>query len=167
MYSSFQCIEDRRSKGWGKVADMKGILSEMPKDRRIEVGLKLREAEVHNGILYNSEAWSNLGDKDMEKFEQVDMASIRALLDGGHSKCPKAFYFLEFVTLMIRLLVMIRRLTYHRHILTRDDSEIIKKIYMKQKNECMQRGLDSVTRKRFLIYRTGNGGGLDLKDRKR
>ena len=75
---------------------MKAILSEMPSDRRIEVGLKLREAKVHNGILYNSEAWSNLADKDMDKFEQVDMASIRALMDGGHSKCPKAFYFLEF-----------------------------------------------------------------------
>ena len=70
------CIEDRRNKGWGKVADMKGIFSEMPSDRRIEVGLKLREAKVHDGILYNSEAWSNLADKDMDKFEQVDMASI-------------------------------------------------------------------------------------------
>ena len=109
----------------------------MPSDRRIEVGLKLREAKVHNGILYNSEAWSNLADKDMDKFEQVDMASIRALMDGGHSKCPKAFYFLEFGTLMVRHLVMIRRLMYHRHILTRDNTEIIKKIYMKQKvNAC-------------------------------
>ena len=70
------CIEDRRSKGWGKVADLIGILSEMPSDWRIEVVLKLREAKVHNGILYNSEAWSNLADKDMDKFEQVDMASI-------------------------------------------------------------------------------------------
>ena len=99
------CIEDRRSKGWGKVADMTGILSEMPTDRRIEVGLKLREAKIHNGILYNSEAWSNYSDKDMEKLEQVDMAAIRALMDSGHSKCPKAFYFLEFGTLMVRHLV--------------------------------------------------------------
>jgi hypothetical protein len=65
------------------------------------------------------------------------MASIRALMDGGHSKCPKPFYFLEFGTFMIRHLVMIRRLMYHRHILTRDSTEIIKKIYMKQKvNSC-------------------------------
>ena len=94
-----------RGKGWGKVADMTGILSEMPTDRRIEVGLKLREAKIHNGILYNSEAWSNYSDKDMDKHEQVDMAAIRALMDCGHSKCPKAFYFLEFGTLMVRHLV--------------------------------------------------------------
>ena len=100
----------------------------MPTDRRIEVGLKLREAKIHNGILYNSEAWSNYSDKDMEKLEQVDMAAIRALMDGGHSKCPKAFYFLEFGTLMVRHLVMIRRLMYHRHILTREDCETIKNV---------------------------------------
>ena len=58
----------------------------------------------------------------------LNMASIRALMDGGHSKCPKAFYFLEFGTLMVRHLVMIRRLMYHRHILTRDNNEIIKKL---------------------------------------
>ena len=109
----------------------------MPSDRWIKVGLKLGEAKVHNGILYNSEAWSNLSDKDMDKFEQVDMASFRALMDGRHSKCPKAFYFLEFGTFMIRHLVMIRRLKYFRQILTRDSTEIIKKIYMKQKvNSC-------------------------------
>ena len=65
------CIEERRSKGWVKVADMSGTMSEMPTHRRIEVGLKLREAKVHNGILFNSEAWSNLSDKDIEKLEQV------------------------------------------------------------------------------------------------
>ena len=47
------CLEDRRNRGWGKVAEMTGILAEMPNERRIEVGLKLREAKVHNGILSN------------------------------------------------------------------------------------------------------------------
>ena len=41
------CLEDRRNKGWGKVAEMTGILAEMPSERRIEVGLKLREAQWH------------------------------------------------------------------------------------------------------------------------
>ena len=109
----------------------------MPTDRRIEVGLKLREAKIHNGILYNSETWCNYSDKDLEKLEQVDMAAIRALMDGGHSKCPKAFYLQEFETLMVRHLVIIRRLMYHCHILTRDDCETIEKVYVKQKeNPC-------------------------------
>ena len=115
------CLEDRRNRGWGKVAEMTGILAEMPDNRRIEVGLKLREAKVHNGSLFNSEAWSNLADKDIERVEQVDLAALRAIIGGGHSKCPKSFYFLEFGTLMIRHLIVIRRLMFHYHIVTRDD----------------------------------------------
>ena len=126
------CLEDRRNRGWGKVAEMTGILAEMPSERRIEVGLKLREAKVHNGILYNSEAWSNVTDKDMDRLGQVDMAALRAIIGGGHSKCPRAFYFLEFGTLMVKHIIMIRRFMYHYHISTREDWETIKKIYLKQ-----------------------------------
>ena len=126
------CLEDRRNKGWGKVAEITAILAEMPNDRRIEVGLKLREAKVHNGILYNSEAWSNVTDKDMDRLGQVDTAALRAIMDGGHSKCPKAFYFLEFGTLMVKHIIMIRRFMYQYHISTREDFETIKKIYLKQ-----------------------------------
>ena len=91
------CLEDRRKKGWGRVAEIIGILLEMPNIRQIEVGLKLREAKLHNGILFNSEAWSNVADTDLEKLEVVDRAALRALIGGqkggGHSKCPKAFYY--------------------------------------------------------------------------
>ena len=126
------CLEDRRNKGWGKVAEMTGILAEMPNSRQIQVGLKLREAKIHNGILYNSEAWSNVTNKDMDSLGQVDMAALRAIMGGGHSKCPKAFYFLEFGTLMVKHIIMIRRLLYHYHIYTREDFETIKKVYLKQ-----------------------------------
>ena len=135
------CLEDRCKKGWGKVAEISGILSEMPNILQIEVRLKLREAKLHNGILFNSEAWSKVADTDMEKLEIVDREALWALIGGqkggGHSKCPKAFYYLEFGVLMVKHIVMIRRLMYHHHILTREDSEIIKKIYLKQKeNAC-------------------------------
>ena len=125
------CVENRRNKGWGKIAEIAGILSELPKMRRIEIGLTLREAKLHNGILFNSEAWSNVADSDMERLEQVDTAGLKDLV-AGHSKCSKAFVYLEFGALMIRHIVMIRRLMYHHHIMNRDDCELIKKVYQKQ-----------------------------------
>ena len=127
------CIEDRRNTGWARVSEITAILTAMPSNRKIQVGLKLREAKLLNGILYSTEAWNNTSDKEWERLEQVNMAAFRALIGGGHSKCPKACYSLEFVTLMIRHVVMIKRLIYHHHIITRDDSELIKKVYMKQK----------------------------------
>ena len=125
------CQYDRRNKGWGKLAEITGILSELPKTTRIEGGMKLHKVKLHNGMLFISEAWSNASDADMERLEQVHTAALKDLVT-GHSKCSKAFYYLEFGALMIRHKVMIRRLMYHYHIIIRDEEEIIKKVYIKQ-----------------------------------
>ena len=57
-----ETIEDRRAKGWGKISDITGILSEMPNSRKIEIGLKMRDAKLLNGMIYSSEAWSKISD---------------------------------------------------------------------------------------------------------
>ena len=44
------CVNDRRNKGLGKMAKNTGILSELLKSTRIEVGMKLRDAKLHNGF---------------------------------------------------------------------------------------------------------------------
>ena len=63
----------------------------MPNITRIKVGMKLREAKLQNGMLFSSEAWSNVSDADMERLEQVQTAALKELV-AGHSKCSKAFY---------------------------------------------------------------------------
>ena len=70
----------------------------------------------------------------MKRLEQVDVAALKAPV-AGHSKCPTAFYFLEYGTLMVRHKVMIKRLMYHHHILSREDDELVKKVYDKQKED--------------------------------
>ena len=84
-------------------------------------------------MLFNSEAWSNVSDRDMERLEQVDTSALKHLV-AGHAKSNKVFYYLEFGVLMIRHVVMMRRLIYHHHIINRDNDEVIKKIYQKQLN---------------------------------
>ena len=52
-------IEDRRSKGWGRIATIMGILSEVDLGvHKLEAGLRLREAILINGMFYSAEAWS-------------------------------------------------------------------------------------------------------------
>ena len=81
------------------------------------------------------ELYRLVADTDIEKLEVVDRAGLRALIGGhkggGHAKCSKAFYYLEFGALMIKHIIMIKRLMYHHHILSRDDCEMIKKVYLK------------------------------------
>ena len=84
-------------------------------------------------MLYSIEAWSNVPDKEIERLEQVDMAALRTIVGGGYSRCPKAFYYLEYGLLMFRHIMMIKRISYNYHIVTREDSELIKKVYLNKK----------------------------------
>ena len=132
-----ETIEDRRAKGWGKISDINGILSEMPNSRKIEIGLKMREAKLLNGMIYSSEAWSKISDSELVRLEQVDFSLLRSLAD-RHSKTSKAFVLLEFGVLKVRHLIMIRRLMYHHHLVTRSNQELIKKVYLKQKENSLK-----------------------------
>ena len=49
-------VENRRNKGWGKIADITGIVSEMPDKHKVEIGLKMRDSKLINGMLYSTEA---------------------------------------------------------------------------------------------------------------
>ena len=126
-------IEDRRNKGWGKVATIMGILGEVAMGtHRVEAGLLLRKAILHSSLLFSAEAWSNVNTKEIKRLEQVDTHLLKLLLE-GHSKCPSVFYHLETGTLMLRHILTKSRMMYHHHILTRKENETILKIYKKQK----------------------------------
>ena len=130
-------VEDRRNKGWGKVAEIDGILSEMPSTRKVEIGLKLREAKLLNGMIFSTEAWSSISNAEMTRLEQVDMSLLRSLVE-GHSKCSRAFILMEFGVLEIRHRITIRRLMFHHHLVTRDSKELIFKVYQKQKVDSLK-----------------------------
>ena len=51
-------IDHRKSKGTGIISEIVSIVEEIPFGKHeIEVAMKLREAMLINGLLYNSEAW--------------------------------------------------------------------------------------------------------------
>ena len=66
-------IEDRRNKGYGTVAEILAIINEIPLGQyKMEIGLKLREAMLINGMLFNSEAWHGVIDTELQILEVVD-----------------------------------------------------------------------------------------------
>ena len=51
-------IEERKNRGYGIVSEILAIIEEIPLGKyRMEIGLKLRQAMLLNGMLFNSEAW--------------------------------------------------------------------------------------------------------------
>ena len=72
-------VEDRRNKGCGKVATIKGILSVVDLgENTVEMGLLLRKSILVNSLLFTAEAWSGIREADLVRLEQVDHALLSA-----------------------------------------------------------------------------------------
>ena len=84
-----------------------------------------------NGILYNSEAWHNIKEKEMRRLEEVDEHLLRALVH-GHAKTLLEFLYLETGAIPIRYVIGSRRMCFLHTILKRADNEITKWIYKAQ-----------------------------------
>lgn len=126
-------VEDRRSKGWGKVATIQGILEQVDMcAHRVEVGLLLRKAILVNSLLFTAETWSGVREEDLVRLEQVDLALMKSLVS-GHSKCPREFAYLETGSLKLRHILTKNRMMYHHHLLQTNETETIRKMYEKQK----------------------------------
>ena len=85
-----------------------------------------------NGIMFNSEAWHSITDKDMVVLEKVDEALLRGLL-AAHTKTPLEALYLETGSLPLRYILKSRRIMYLHNILKKDETELIRKIYETQK----------------------------------
>ena len=122
-------IEARKAKGFGIVANILAIINEVPLGHwKVDAGLKLRQAMLLNGILFNSEAWHNIKEDDLNILEKVDEALLRGILN-SHSKIPIEALYLETATIPIRYIVAGRRLLYLHNILQKSDNEMIRKVY--------------------------------------
>ena len=151
-------IEDRRKKGWGKVSLIMGILGEVDMGvHKLEAGLLLRDSILVNSLLFSAEAWSAVSEKQLARLEVVDNALLRQLT-GGHSKSPLEFNHLETSTLKLRHILSYRRIMFHHEILSREDHETIKKIYMKQKEDKTKGDWITLLEENFKFI------GIDIKE---
>jgi hypothetical protein len=102
-------IEDKKNKGYGMVAEILAIINEIPLGQyKMEIGLKLRQAMLLNGLLFNSEAWHDINDVEIKLLESVDEHLLRSLV-GGHAKTPLEFLYLEAGAIPIRFILSCRR----------------------------------------------------------
>ena len=92
----------------------------------------LREAMFINGILYNSEAWHGLKESHVEKLSKIDNQLMRSLLS-AHAQIPNEFLYLETGILSVSFVILSRRLNYLKEIHSREDHELLKRVYTKQK----------------------------------
>ena len=119
----------------GLVSDILLILEQIyDSERRVKVGLELRQSWFVNSMLLNAEAWHNLLKKDVNTFTSMDKYLVRKILN-SHSKAPIELLFLETATIPIEYILASPRLNYLHTIVTRNSCELTKKVYTSQKEE--------------------------------
>ena len=125
-------VQDRISKGYGILSEIRAIINEVPLGRhKLEIGLQLREAMLINGVLYNSEAWHSVTDQDILGLEKIDEALLRFLL-GSHSKAPLEILYLESGAIPMRFILKSRRINYLQTIVKRDEEELTQRVFKAQ-----------------------------------
>ena len=126
-------IEERKNKGFAIASQILAMLKELPLgNKRVEIGLVLRQAWMINGILFNSEVWNNLSKNSLKELEIVDRYLLRGIL-GAHAKVPTEHLYLETGCLPIPFVISVRRLIYHHTILKRHKSEVTRRVYESQR----------------------------------
>ena len=92
------------------------------------IGLLLRDTNVLNSILFNSEVWFGLTISQIETLESIDMLFYRKRCE-AHSKTAKEAFYLETGKILIRIIIQVRRLMYWWHINNLEETSLVKKCY--------------------------------------
>ena len=126
-------ILERSQKGIGIVSQISSMLNSISLGfYYLEIALILREARLINGTLTNSEVWPSLNQDHLESLEAADIDLMRKIFN-AHTKTASELFFLETGKIPFRFVIYKRRLMYLWHILTRNENELIHKVYSVQK----------------------------------
>ena len=112
---------------------IRAILEDIPLGTyRTQVGLELRRALFVNSVLFNCETWHSLKDSDLKDLNLIDHQLLRYICS-AQAKTPLEFLFLETGSFSLSHIISSRRMNYFFEIITRADSELIKRVYKAQK----------------------------------
>ena len=126
---------ERYNKGIGICNKIIGILKEISFGYSyFEMAALFRQSLLLNSILCNSEVLYGLNNEHINTLEAVDKYYWRKVFGAPISTLIESFY-LETNSIPIRFILMGRRLMYLWTILSRDDSDLVKK-YIIPKNYC-------------------------------
>ena len=129
-------IKSRVNKGTGIVRNILTMLDGIPFGKfYFEAAIILRNSLLVSSVLFNSEAWYNLTDAELDLLETVDVMLLRGILKAPKST-PKEMMFLELGVLPFREIIRKRRLAFLFYILEqKPDSMIYKVLESQMKNQ--------------------------------
>ena len=127
-------IKERCKTGHSAISQIKSMLSDVNFGRfTVQTGLMFRDSIFLSKMLLNSEVWHSVTKLQVEDLEIVDKILLRNILN-AHSKTGLEWIYADCGKLNMKALIQIRRLMYLWHILSRDKTELINRVYTTQTN---------------------------------
>ena len=131
--SNNENLKERCKTGFKALSQIKSLIKEVSLGKfSIQVGLILRDSIFVSKMLLNSEVWHSVTKAQIEELEVIDRIVLRHNLN-AHSKTGIEWIYADTGKLNLHSLIQIRRLMYLWHILSREESELIRRIYETQK----------------------------------
>ena len=122
-------IQARVNKGTGIVKNILTYLDGIPFGKfHFEAGILLRNSLLVSSMLFNSEAWYNLTDSELNLLETVDLMLLRGILKTPKST-PKEMMYLELGLLPFREIIRKRRLNFLSYILKENKDSMVYKFF--------------------------------------
>ena len=126
-------IKERCKVGQQAISQIKSSLNDINFGRyMIQTGLLMRDSIFTSKVLLNSEVWHSVTKAQVEDLEMTDRMLMRHILN-AHCKTGIEWIVADTGKLNLRSLIQIRRLMYLWHLLSRNESEMIHRIYDSQK----------------------------------
>ena len=125
-------IKERCKKGHAAISQIKSMLSEINFGRfTIQTGLIFRDSIFMSKILLNSEVWHSVTKSQIEELEVIDRILLRNILN-AHSRTGLEWIYADCGKFDVKTKIMIRRLMFLWHVLSRNNIELIRRIYNTQ-----------------------------------
>ena len=125
-------IKTRVNKGTGVVNKIITMLEGIPFGKQyFKIGTILRDSLLVSSMLFNSEAWYNVTNKELDLLETTDLSLLRQLLKAPKGT-PKEMFYLELGIIPFRDIMIGRRLNFLHKILNEDPKSLINQFFQAQ-----------------------------------
>ena len=122
-------IENRVSKGRGRVAEIMGILHKISLGKHFfKIAIVLRETILIGSILTNSEVWYRLTAADVADLESIDRNLLKRICSLPNS-APTAAVYLELGCMQISTIIKARRLNYLHYLVKLGRNEMLSRFF--------------------------------------
>ena len=135
-------IDNRVSRGFGKIAEIMGILSKLSLGKHyFRIALLLRESLFVSSLLFNAEVWYGLSSSDIYELDKLDRNLLKRIC-GLPNSAPTAALYLELGVVRLSSIIKARRVNYLHYLVRLPKHEMLSRFFwcqwfaMKQYDWC-------------------------------